>query len=98
MRSDVASSPEAVHQHAQQHHTFTFAGVEHVLMKRIQGVSDREFVQVSCVVSVAPPPSDSTAPLRKLRVIMETSYPRTVPPPPLPGLVWKICENKFIDQ
>ena len=98
MRSDIPSSSDTSDAHMQQHHTFAFSGIDHVLMKRLQSVSDREFVQISCLVSVAPPPSDSTAKVRKLRVIMETSYPRTVPPPPLPGLVWKLCENKFIEQ
>jgi hypothetical protein len=99
MRLDVSSSAAAAATPSiQQHHTFTFADIEHVIMKRLQNVPDREFVQISCVLSVAPPPSQSDAAVRKLRVVMETSRPRTAPPPPPPGLVWRICENKFIDQ
>jgi hypothetical protein len=96
MRSDAASSPAAAAAPTQQH-TFSFVAIEHVIMKRLQNVPDREFVQISCVLSVAPAPPSSDA-VRKLRVVMETSRPRTAPPQPVPDLVWKICENKFIDQ
>jgi hypothetical protein len=98
MRSEVQCSPEATDAALQHSHTFIFARIEHALMKRLQHVSDREFVQISCIVSVAPPPSDSSSPLRKLRVIMETSHSRTVPPPPLSKLNWRICDNKFIEE
>ena len=92
-----AQQQQQQQQHMQQHHTFTFVSVEHVLMKRLPSVPDREFVQISCILAVAPPPSEAQARARRLRVTMETSHPRTPPPPPLPGLAWKICDNKFID-
>ena len=110
MRSDAPSSstpaPAAAHtqqqqqqqqQQLQQHHTFTFASLEHVLMKRLPSVADREFVQISCILAVAPPPSQAQERARRLRVTMETSHARAAPAPPLPGLAWKICDNKFID-
>ncbi len=77
MRTDFPLSSD-IDAAAHQHHTFSFVSIDHVLMKRLQNVPDREFVQATCVLSVAPPPSASNAPARRLRVVLETNYPRTV--------------------